>query len=409
MAVGFENCAAISHDRHLSSSALPITRASKGLKTKEQLLIPMSTSLLGILVATASCMLIGVNAHSNGVGSCAAGFEKFPVGTEHNWQESTRPGGALGDNYGDVAFSGMTLTLGETQLQRPSGSDQFHYTGECNANYLCGKCQGACEDDTGCAEGLQCFVREADEAVPGCSGTIGLWDGTSYCYDPTAEAAAGRRQLQGQEAQVDATFQVGTPYTLKLEAPADALFKGFMFRLEGEDGQDLSGAIETVSENMQVLDSTGEINDIEGAGVTITTMCAPTVAAVCHTEAEEKDMVEALITVPEAGKANLEVTVMVGEHQWYLTNYVLQFESGHHQHRLNRLLHPCRNHLLRRRRDETVSESPPTTEGETTSVESRQTMLSVFATVVLVGLGLALLLIMRLANLALQDNRRISH
>lgn len=285
----------------------------------------MYPSLLGVLVAAAH-MLIGVGAHSNGVGSCAAGFDKFPQGTEHNWQNSDRPGGLLGDNWGDVAFSGMSLTLGDTELTKPVGSDQFHYTGECNADYLCGKCQGGCVDDAGCEEGLQCLLLGADEAVPGCSGTIGAWDGTSYCYDPE-EATGRRRQLQGQEAFVTATFQTNTPYALKLEAPGTTLIKGYMFRLEGEDGQDMFGAFESVSANMQVLDSAEEMEDIEG-GLTLTTMCAPTVAAVSHTESGDKDLVEALITVPEAGTVNFEAVVMVGEHQWYLTNYVLQFEEG---------------------------------------------------------------------------------
>eukprot|EP00544_Gedaniella_sp_CCMP2646_P000945 CAMPEP_0202507126 /NCGR_PEP_ID=MMETSP1361-20130828/51558_1 /ASSEMBLY_ACC=CAM_ASM_000849 /TAXON_ID=210615 /ORGANISM="Staurosira complex sp., Strain CCMP2646" /LENGTH=347 /DNA_ID=CAMNT_0049141229 /DNA_START=24 /DNA_END=1067 /DNA_ORIENTATION=+ len=346
----------------------------------------MSPSFLGgvlVVLAVASHFLIHVDAHSNGVGSCAAGFDKFPVGTEHNYENTTRPGGLLNDNYGDVAASGMSVTLGETQLQRPSGSDQFHYTGECTADYLCGKCQGACEDDSGCAEGLTCMVRNADEAVPGCSGTIGLWDGTNYCYDP-AEAVGRHRQLQGQEAQVDATFQVGTPYTLKLEAPVANLFKGFMFRLEGQDGQDLSGAIETVSENMQVIESAEEMDDIAGTGVTILTMCAATVAAVCHTEAAEKDVVEATVTFPQAGKASLEVTVMVGEHQWYLTNYVLQVDGSS-----TPTESPPPSSMTESPPPSSMTESPPLTEGETTS-GTRHTVLSLFATVVLVGLGLAL-------------------
>jgi hypothetical protein len=360
----------------------------------------MSPSFLGgilVVLAMASHILIAhVDAHSNGVGSCAAGFDKFPVGTEHNWENTTRPGGLLNDNYGDVAASGMSVTLGETQLQRPSGSDQFHYTGDCTADYLCGKCQGACEDDSGCAEGLTCMVRNADEAVPGCSGTIGLWDGTNYCYDP-AEAVGRHRQLQGQEAQVDATFQVGTPYTLKLEAPAANLFKGFMFRLEGQDGQDLSGAIETVSENMQVIEpAEEEMDDIAGTGVTILTMCAPTVAAVCHTEAAEKGVVEATITFPQAGKASLEVTVMVGEHQWYMTNYVLQVDGSSTPTEspppssMNESPPPPSSSMTESPPPSSMTESPPLTEGETTS-GTRHTVLSLFATVALVGLlGLAL-------------------
>lgn len=340
----------------------------------------MPVYLLSIVVATANVLLIGVNGHSEGVGSCAAGFDKFPVGTEHNWQETTRPGGLLDDNYGDLAGSGMTLTLDEIELPRPSGSDQFHYTGECNPDYLCGKCQGDCEDDSACAEGLTCMVRSADEEVPGCSGTSGLWDGTSYCYDPAE--ATGR---QGQEAQVDTTFQVGIPYTLKLEAPASNLFKGFMFRLEGDDGQDLSGAIETVSENMQVIASTGEMDDIEGETLPIMTTCASNVAAVCHTEAEEKSMVEALITFPEAGTVNLEATVMVGEHQWYMTNYVLQVEGSSTPSESP----PTSTETLPSPTEgDSSGETQPPTEEETSGTQ--QHVFSLFVTVVLLGLGFVL-------------------
>lgn len=349
----------------------------------------MSSSLLNFLLA-ASYMVVGVDAYAKGVGSCVAGFDKFPVGSEHNWQNSTRPGGLLADNYGDVAFSGMTLTLGDTELQKPSGSDQFHYTGECDADYLCGKCQGGCTDDAGCEEGLECFIRSADEAVPGCSGTVGLWDEVSYCYDPTATSTT----RQGQVAQVAATFEAGT-YTLKLEAPAITPFKGFLFRLEDEDGQDLSGAIEMVTDNMQVLESTGQM---DGNGINVMATCAPNVAAVSHIDGDEKALAEAVITVPQAGKASLEVTVMVGEHEWYLTNYMLQFE-GQAAAPTAPANTPTEPPVDDSPTDAPPTDAPPTSsppptesseamEGETSG--TGQTVLSLFAAVTLVGLGLAL-------------------
>ncbi|KAL3935785.1 MAG: hypothetical protein SGBAC_008760, partial [Bacillariaceae sp.] len=48
-----------------------------------------------------------------------------------------------------------------------------------------GWCQGDCDDDGDCEAGLICFQRDADTAIPGCSG--GLEDGsrTDYCIRPS--------------------------------------------------------------------------------------------------------------------------------------------------------------------------------------------------------------------------------
>ena len=45
-------------------------------------------------------------------------------------------------------------------------------------------CSGDCDEDTDCAQGLQCFQRDGREPVPGCSGRgVPGWD---YCYNSTA-------------------------------------------------------------------------------------------------------------------------------------------------------------------------------------------------------------------------------
>ncbi|KAL3935709.1 MAG: hypothetical protein SGBAC_008824 [Bacillariaceae sp.] len=52
------------------------------------------------------------------------------------------------------------------------------------SSFPLGKCQGDCDIDDDCAEGLSCFDRVGDEIVPGCIGAGGsTWD---YCFDPSA-------------------------------------------------------------------------------------------------------------------------------------------------------------------------------------------------------------------------------
>jgi len=51
--------------------------------------------------------------------------------------------------------------------------------------YPLGRCQGDCDDDDECAEGLLCLQRRGGEAVPGCTGGEEEILGFDYCYDPT--------------------------------------------------------------------------------------------------------------------------------------------------------------------------------------------------------------------------------
>jgi len=48
-------------------------------------------------------------------------------------------------------------------------------------------CQGDCDDDSECADGLKCFIRGGNEPVPGCESAnsgIGAF-GDDYCFDAT--------------------------------------------------------------------------------------------------------------------------------------------------------------------------------------------------------------------------------
>ena len=41
------------------------------------------------------------------------------------------------------------------------------YVGECDSTSPCDRCQGDCDSDDDCADGLECYQRDAFEAVPG--------------------------------------------------------------------------------------------------------------------------------------------------------------------------------------------------------------------------------------------------
>ncbi|CAJ1965923.1 unnamed protein product [Cylindrotheca closterium] len=51
------------------------------------------------------------------------------------------------------------------------------------------QCHGDCDSDTDCAQGLTCFQRTRDEAVPGCTGNGAT--GLDYCHNPTLSSRSG--------------------------------------------------------------------------------------------------------------------------------------------------------------------------------------------------------------------------
>ena len=63
-----------------------------------------------------------------------------------------------------------------------------NYVGECEGggDYLCGECQGDCDSDGDCEEGLLCLQRSGFDDVPGCKGEGGSRDmyGKDICYKP---------------------------------------------------------------------------------------------------------------------------------------------------------------------------------------------------------------------------------
>jgi ABC-type sugar transport system substrate-binding protein len=62
-------------------------------------------------------------------------------------------------------------------------------TGKCKSlGRKCGACEGDCDDDTDCGDGLVCFVRDSKtkgqaESVPGCSTNPIEWTSKDFCVD----------------------------------------------------------------------------------------------------------------------------------------------------------------------------------------------------------------------------------
>ena len=71
----------------------------------------------------------------------------------------------------------------------PTKEDKIiNYVGECTGSsggYRCGLCEGDCDSDSDCEDGLVCVSRDGFEPVPGCSGEGGsrdMWV-SAPCYD----------------------------------------------------------------------------------------------------------------------------------------------------------------------------------------------------------------------------------
>jgi hypothetical protein len=55
----------------------------------------------------------------------------------------------------------------------------------CDEDNKCSICQGGCDRDRDCQDGLECMTRDGNETVPGCEGAdLEENDGLNVCYDP---------------------------------------------------------------------------------------------------------------------------------------------------------------------------------------------------------------------------------
>lgn len=71
------------------------------------------------------------------------------------------------------------------------------------------KCQGDCDEDSDCVDGLKCFKRDSSILnVPGCDGNVS--DDTDFCYDP-ADVLRGEETLvvKGNDQKPSRSYPLG--------------------------------------------------------------------------------------------------------------------------------------------------------------------------------------------------------
>jgi hypothetical protein len=111
----------------------------------------------------------------------------------HDWQlgdfASARPQSIPGNYYsGGASTSSNTAT---TTTTTSSGLAVYAKVGDKGvpaSAYPFSACQGDCDTDADCQQGLVCSHRTGTESLPGCSGTAP--QGMDYCYDPNAASAS---------------------------------------------------------------------------------------------------------------------------------------------------------------------------------------------------------------------------
>jgi hypothetical protein len=122
--------------------------------------------------------------------------------------------GATAQNYLRFTSSETTpqeVQIRDLQLQVVRGSIGTSQT-------KLGKCQGDCDKNSDCQDGLKCFQRQGNEPVPGCytgpGGDTLSKQGVDFCYDPNDEAANTQESFATASATTTATSNgVGTSRT----------------------------------------------------------------------------------------------------------------------------------------------------------------------------------------------------
>lgn len=109
-----------------------------------------------------------------------------------------------------------------------------------------GQCQGDCDNDSECAEGLVCFQRDFTGAIPGCSGTP-AWN-HDYCINPADLEQPSDIELPGTPSEgfeLKLYWEEGyfwqeenfeRPWCLRCDAPMPECFPGQRVYLTECDG-----------------------------------------------------------------------------------------------------------------------------------------------------------------------------
>ena len=109
--------------------------------------------------------------------------------------------GISGINYCFSTSIEPTPTLAPNTVPGiPSAELAVVNIGQCLRDDPCGECEGYCEDDSECAEGLRCFSRRHLEPIAGCRG-VGTW-GRNYCFADPSLAPAPATPTEAPPLQV---------------------------------------------------------------------------------------------------------------------------------------------------------------------------------------------------------------
>ncbi|KAL9185923.1 hypothetical protein ACHAXT_003700 [Thalassiosira profunda] len=157
-----------------------------------------------------------------------------------------------------VQFDDLSMSMGPSpspfreQSEAPTlAALELNVTGN-NGNppeaFPLGRCQGDCDADSDCQDGLICFQREPGDSVPGCTGVDN--SKTDYCISaglapsgsPSASLAptANATKSLGKESKTFETTFLSDPKTFNTTFDSDTTYAGNMFDLSAKQNLAIS-------------------------------------------------------------------------------------------------------------------------------------------------------------------------
>ena len=119
-----------------------------------------------------------------------AGGAVFPLGKDYMFVDGERiqlPGiSVFAPMTGQVYVARSALDYVSTEPSSTPPQISLNYVGVCDPISQCGPCEGDCDSDEDCEQGLRCFKRKADsfDEVPGCIGGATDATGHDFCTFP---------------------------------------------------------------------------------------------------------------------------------------------------------------------------------------------------------------------------------
>lgn len=129
-------------------------------------------------------LFVGVSTTINNVDAKSLLRKRHPnLGMQQQQQQAKSRQLEVAELSGCVGGCSISMSLLEQSSQFTPELTIVGDEGLPEGTFPLGQCQGDCDDDSECADGLACFQRDDYEMVPGCSGKGERK--TDYCYDPT--------------------------------------------------------------------------------------------------------------------------------------------------------------------------------------------------------------------------------